>query len=284
MDQPFRTYSSGMQARLTFAVATSVDADIILIDEALSVGDARFQLKSFDRIRDFKRRGKTILLVSHDINAICSICDRAVLLERGRVHAEGDPARVGNIYHELLFGPRALTAASEAPVAAGREAAPVDAEHRYGLRTARIDRVEITKSALPAGTLRSLETYAMEFTIRASEATGPLHFGFLIRTPRAMTVCGWDTGSAGLPPLPPFAPGEVRVARVSFRANMAPGRYFLTAALARPDRTKEDVRFDALELTVEGAGGLHADSIVDLEVERPVVSLVSRSAERRKEA
>jgi len=117
MDQPFRTYSSGMQARLTFAVATCVDPDILIVDEALGVGDARFQLKSFDRIRQFKNRGKSILLVSHSITSIVAICDRAILLEKGRVVADGDPNDVGNLYHEMLFAPREKpdTAAS-APV------------------------------------------------------------------------------------------------------------------------------------------------------------------------
>jgi ABC-type polysaccharide/polyol phosphate transport system ATPase subunit len=113
IDQPFRTYSSGMQARLTFSVATCVDPDILIVDEALSVGDARFQLKSFDRIRDFKRRGKSILLVSHSINQLVSVCDRAILIERGRMYADGDPNRIGHLYHELLFGAPALVAAPE---------------------------------------------------------------------------------------------------------------------------------------------------------------------------
>jgi lipopolysaccharide transport system ATP-binding protein len=106
IDQPFRTYSSGMQARLTFSVATAVDPDILIIDEALAVGDARFQLKSFDRVRQFRRQGKSILLVSHSIDQVVSICDRAILLERGSIFAQGEPSLVGNIYHELLFGPQ----------------------------------------------------------------------------------------------------------------------------------------------------------------------------------
>jgi lipopolysaccharide transport system ATP-binding protein len=104
IDRPFRTYSSGMQARLTFAVATSIDPDILIIDEALSVGDARFTLKSFDRIQTFRRQGKAILLVSHDINTVSSFCDQAILLERGKLIASGSAAKVANIYHELLFG------------------------------------------------------------------------------------------------------------------------------------------------------------------------------------
>jgi lipopolysaccharide transport system ATP-binding protein len=114
IDQPFRTYSSGMQARLTFSVATCVDPDILIIDEALSVGDARFQLKSLDRIREFKRRKKSILVVSHSINHIVAICDRALLLERGKLVADADPNKVGQVYHELLFGEqRAPTAAAQ---------------------------------------------------------------------------------------------------------------------------------------------------------------------------
>jgi ABC-type polysaccharide/polyol phosphate transport system ATPase subunit len=104
IDQPFRTYSTGMQARLTFATAISVDPDILIIDEALSVGDARFQLKCFDRIRALKRAGKTFLVVSHSINQIVALCDRALLIDGGQVLADGKPDAVGNLYHELLFG------------------------------------------------------------------------------------------------------------------------------------------------------------------------------------
>ncbi|EIC22542.1 ABC transporter ATP-binding protein [Thiorhodovibrio frisius] len=113
IDMPFRTFSSGMQARLTFAVATSVDPDILIIDEALAVGDARFQVKSFDRVREFKRRGKAILLVSHDMNQIASICDHAILLEKGRIVADGAPKEVCNIYHEMLFAPAVASMADE---------------------------------------------------------------------------------------------------------------------------------------------------------------------------
>ncbi len=104
IDQPFRTYSTGMQARLTFAVATAIDPDVLIIDEALAVGDARFALKSFDRIRKFARDNKSILFVSHNIHQVMSFCDFALVLEKGEVVASGDPARIGNIYHKLLFG------------------------------------------------------------------------------------------------------------------------------------------------------------------------------------
>ena len=125
IDQPFRTYSSGMQARLTFSVATCVDPDILIVDEALAVGDARFQLKSFDRMREFKRRGKAILLVSHSINQITAFCDYAILLDHGRMLAEGNPNRVGNIYHELLFGYETSAPRASAPRLDSHEDAPL---------------------------------------------------------------------------------------------------------------------------------------------------------------
>ena len=93
-DAPVRTYSSGMVARLGFAIATSVDAEILLIDEVLSVGDAEFRRRSADRIEEFRRRGKTIVVVSHDPDAIQRLCSRAVRLDRGALVADGAPAEV----------------------------------------------------------------------------------------------------------------------------------------------------------------------------------------------
>ncbi|MBZ9566132.1 ABC transporter ATP-binding protein [Modicisalibacter tunisiensis] len=102
IDLPVRVYSSGMQMRLAFSVATAIRPDILIIDEALSVGDAYFQHKSFDRIRDFREQGTTLLLVSHDKQAIQSICDRAVLLNAGKVELEGPPEKVMDYYNAML--------------------------------------------------------------------------------------------------------------------------------------------------------------------------------------
>ncbi|QRX84527.1 ABC transporter ATP-binding protein [Glaciimonas sp. PAMC28666] len=102
LDQPVRVYSSGMQVRLAFAVATAVRPDILIIDEALSVGDVYFQHKSFERIRAFRSLGTTLLIVSHDRGAIQSICDRAILLNAGKVAMEGPPEEVMDFYNALL--------------------------------------------------------------------------------------------------------------------------------------------------------------------------------------
>ncbi len=102
IDQPVRVYSSGMQVRLAFSVATAIRPDILIIDEALSVGDAYFQHKSFERIREFRRKGTTLLLVSHDQSAIQGICDRALLLNNGVLELESSPEAVMDLYNALM--------------------------------------------------------------------------------------------------------------------------------------------------------------------------------------
>ena len=102
IDQPVRVYSSGMQMRLAFSVATAIRPDILIVDEALSVGDAYFQHKSFDRIREFRKLGTTLLIVSHDKGAIQGICDRAILLNAGHLAMEGKPEVVMDYYNAML--------------------------------------------------------------------------------------------------------------------------------------------------------------------------------------
>ena len=102
IDQPVRVYSSGMQMRLAFSVATVVRPDILIVDEALSVGDAHFQHKSFERIRQYREQGTTLLLVSHDKQAIQSICDRAILLNQGHIALQGEPETVMDYYNAMI--------------------------------------------------------------------------------------------------------------------------------------------------------------------------------------
>ena len=91
-----------MQMRLAFSVATALRPDVLIVDEALSVGDAYFQHKSFDRIREFRKQGTTLLIVSHDKQAIQSVCDRAILLDAGKLAMEGEPEATMDYYNALL--------------------------------------------------------------------------------------------------------------------------------------------------------------------------------------
>jgi lipopolysaccharide transport system ATP-binding protein len=103
-DQPVRTYSSGMQARVSFAVATAVRPDILIVDEALSVGDAYFQAKCYERIALFKSLGTTLLLVTHSMSDIVKHCDRAVLIKNGILAMDSSPKDISNLYFDELFG------------------------------------------------------------------------------------------------------------------------------------------------------------------------------------
>ncbi len=283
IDRPFRTYSSGMQARLTFSVATCVDPDILIIDEALSVGDARFQLKSFDRIREFKRRGKSILLVSHSINHITSLCDHAILLDGGKLLMQGEPNAVGNAYHELLFGvpteptviPNPVVETSKADGAALTDSeTESDREHRYGDGVARIIGFRLTDPAGQTVTrLKSCNHYVAEVVIRAMRQTEELCVGILVRNGRGQDIFGTDMSAAGNPLVAPLEPGAEVTVRVGLRANLAAGEYFFTAALARSDGTKHDIRFDALMVEVEPVRALYTDTVVNLE---PCFEVVAR--------
>ena len=102
--QPVKTYSSGMFVRLAFAVAINIDPEILVVDEALSVGDVFFQAKCYHKFEEFKKQGKTILFVSHDLSSVSKYCDRVILLNKGVKLDEGSPKQMVDLYKQLLVG------------------------------------------------------------------------------------------------------------------------------------------------------------------------------------
>ena len=104
INQPVKTYSSGMFVRLAFAVAINIDPEILIVDEALSVGDAFFQVKCYHKFEEFKKQGKTILFVSHDLGSVNKYCDRVVLLNKGKKLAEGNPKDMIDLYKKVMAG------------------------------------------------------------------------------------------------------------------------------------------------------------------------------------
>jgi ABC-type polysaccharide/polyol phosphate transport system ATPase subunit len=122
MDQPIKTYSSGMKSRLGFAVAVNVEADILVLDEALSAGDAAFKKKALQRMYDLRDSGTTVLFVSHSIGMVKRFCTEAILLHKGRLVTSGEPAEVVDRYRELLETARTPRRPKPGPRQASRSA------------------------------------------------------------------------------------------------------------------------------------------------------------------
>jgi lipopolysaccharide transport system ATP-binding protein len=224
IDQPVRVYSSGMQMRLAFSVATVRRPDVLIVDEALSVGDAYFQHKSFDRIREFRKLGTTLLIVSHDRAAIQSICDRAILLDGGRLAREGSPEQVMDYYNALLAerdsSKVAQVATEEGRVAttSGTGEASVT---RITLENAHGEQLEVANVGADV-TLRIL--------VRVNQPVARLVLGYMIKDRLGQQIYGTNTHHMHAPLLDLQA-GEEAEFRFSFPLNLGAGSYSVTTAL-----------------------------------------------------
>lgn len=152
--QTVKTYSSGMYVRLAFAIAASVEPDILIVDEALAVGDALFQHRCLRRIKELQEHGSTVLFVSHDASAVRALCTRAILLNAGRIIADGKPADVLNRYQKIIMereeAYEAETSASASPAepdSAHESLAPLNYTYRHGDGSAEIVGAELTDAA-----------------------------------------------------------------------------------------------------------------------------------------
>jgi ABC-2 type transport system ATP-binding protein len=240
LDLKLKNYSSGMQVRLAFAVATQVEADVLLIDEVLAVGDAAFQKKCFDQFMRLKAAGRTIVLVTHDMHAVERFCDRAMVLERGKLVETGDPHHVAQIYNEINFGRFALDAGE-----GGRE----------GDRT----EAEITGAWIEDGTgerveaLRHGERAQMVMEVRFRAPLDEPVFGFTLRHEAGHIVFATRTDVQEVA-TDRYVAGDVAVVRVALDNWLAPGTYRFTPSLARAGSGTEalDSRLDMVAVTVHG--------------------------------
>ena len=187
IDQPVRVYSSGMQVRLAFSVATARRPDVLIVDEALSVGDAYFQHKSFDRIREFRKQGTTLLIVAHDKAAIQSICDRAILLNAGRLEMEGAPEAVMDYYNAMLADCKNQSVKQQA----------LDdgtVQTVSGTGEAAIDEVTLLDdSGQPVEVVGVGQPVALRIKVRCVQAIPELVVGYMIKDRLGQTVFGTNT-------------------------------------------------------------------------------------------
>jgi ABC-type polysaccharide/polyol phosphate transport system ATPase subunit len=227
IDNPVKTYSSGMYMRLGFAIAVTVDPDILLIDEVLAVGDESFQHKCVSKIQEFKGRGKTIVLVTHDLGSVERLCDEAVWLEGGRLMARGGPREIIDRYLGQVAQEEAavLDAAHEQ----AEEALSAGTAQRWGSREIEITAVRLTDQA---GHERYLYETGEPCTIRlAFRAQRPIEdpvFGIGIFRKDGVCCYGTNTAIDGLAVSKLAGSGEVAV-RIG-RLELVEGEYLLDVA------------------------------------------------------
>ena len=282
IDQPVKIYSSGMMMRLAFAVQTVFDPNVLIVDEALSVGDAKFQEKCFRKLRSLRENGTTILFVSHDINAVTSFCDRAMLFDGGRIVAAGKPIDVAKSYIESLYSERAIEKkiddSHEGVVEPERETSvageddcgnttTMDAKQRdcgFGNKKVEILSVGIfDQTGKKTEILISGNRYSITQQVIANSRVKGLASGFIIRNKRGVDIFGITNKTANVD-IPEISAGEVFEIRIEIDAWLAAGDYFLQAANAGEDGVQYDCRIDALHFTVINTPALFTTSIVNL--------------------
>jgi len=228
IDQPVRVYSSGMQMRLAFSVATAHRPDVLIVDEALSVGDAYFQHKSFDRIREFRKQGTTLLIVSHDKGAIQSICDRAILLNGGKLAMEGEPEAVMDCYNAMLADhqnqtiKQGVTGDGKIQTVSGTgEAAVID----INLLDVNGNRIEMVGVG---------QVVTLQVLVKTNCNLERLVLGYGIKDRLGQVVYGTNTDLKKQ--VLENVPGESHIRfDISFQANLGPGTYSVQTALSSSD-------------------------------------------------
>jgi lipopolysaccharide transport system ATP-binding protein len=303
IDQPVKSYSSGMYVRLAFAVAINVMPEILIVDEALSVGDEAFQRKCFAKIDEIRDAGATVLFVSHSAGTVVDLCDRAILLDHGELLAEGTPKRVISLYQKLLYAPADKAAAIREQI---RGHGAVDADlpqaesATIGAASPLTDRNDSStdlqayweEGLVPSSTVAyensgafiddaHLETpdgrrvnvlmpgaeYIYTYRVRFDRTLASVRCGMMIRAITGVEVGGTVT-AARTSALPVVAAGSELTVRFGFRCLLASGTYFLNAGVLADSAQGEeyvDRRVDVAMFRVMPVPGRLVTGFVDLD-------------------
>jgi ABC-type multidrug transport system ATPase subunit len=259
VDLKLKNFSSGMHVRLAFATAVQVDAEILLIDEVLAVGDAAFQQKCFDEFVRLRREGRTMLFVTHDMASVERFCDRAMLLDAGRVVDIADPQSIARQYNQLNFA--LVRQRDGAPPA---EAAPTPQvaqvlnawfESPRGSQTTSAAQGEACDVCMDVQFLEDLEDPIFSISLQTEAG----HYLFVASTDTSRVTTGR------------FRAGTTAAVRVSFENHLAPGRYRLFATVARAglgaDVLDAHISSSLLVIPIRAGGGL-TDLPHEFEIER----------------
>ena len=198
--QPVKTYSSGMYVRLAFAIAASVEPDILVVDEALAVGDAVFQHRCLRRLKELQESGTTVLFVSHDLAAVRALCSRAILLNAGSIVSDGRPADVLNYYQKIImareraFEADSAAATGEAGIGDHESSAPLSYTYRHGDGSAEILAADLVDAAQrPVETVETGEPLTIRVRARIKNDLDDPIVGFLIRNRHGISAYGTNT-------------------------------------------------------------------------------------------
>jgi len=313
IDQPVKTYSSGMAIRLAFAVQIQLDPDLLIVDEALSVGDEAFQRKCFARITQMRDRGATILFVSHSSGTVVSLCQRAILLDHGGRILTGRPKEVLQFYNQLCYAsaesrsqilaeiaradaspaPHAPTPAAATVTAPPRELAAArpnayfleelrtETRSEFPSRGARILEVEIHDAENQVvNVLVPQETYTLHLRVAFEQSVTRVRFGWTAKSLTGVVLSGAATHQAGQG-FDGFDSGQELSVKFTFRNFFNPGTYFINVAV-RALMEEPDVIIhgfaDALMFKVLPAPGIARNGFMDCTVEPAWTATNAKSA------
>jgi lipopolysaccharide transport system ATP-binding protein len=265
IEQPVKTYSSGMYVRLAFAVAINVEPDILIVDEALSVGDEAFQRKCFARIEAIRDAGATVLFVSHAASTVIELCDRAILLDHGELMLDGTPKYVVSRYHKLAYAPADKVERIKQAFRDERHKSKQEAKHAgswvdangndheprsgddeafldEGLKPQSTVRYEHRGATIEAPRIETLDgrhvnvlcpgdEYIYTYKVGFQQAAASVRMGMLIKTISGVELGGAVTSPYGASELTVTAGEQLRV-RFRFQVLMEPGVYFVNAGVS----------------------------------------------------
>lgn len=244
INQPVKTYSSGMVMRLAFSVAINVTPDILILDEILAVGDELFQRKCLSRIENLKSAGTTILLVSHGVNQITGLCDRAIVLNDGIKIFDGEPKDAISTYHELLYSESVSENKETSPAAEGLKGGIKTSNSHYDPNFQSLSRVDYdSRGALikspgiydcngdQVNTLLYGQTYSYVYWVEIADECKDAAFGMMIKTKLGIEIGGFSSAKLNIDNLQDIdIKGQYRV-EFKFRCLLNAGTYYLNAGV-----------------------------------------------------
>ena len=299
IDVPVKRYSSGMYARLGFAVASNIDPDILIVDEALAVGDIKFQRKCFAKIEDIRKQNKTVMFVSHSLDTVNFICNRAILVENGRILRDGEPKSVSRAYQRLLFGEDArmgediqdplrplatlsgleLHAGGVGADAAGKFAGRLSYHRKQALQRASqkmsaltnpkvaeiIDCIVYNCEGDEVTLVKTGKKYLLVMRVLFYQPATDIHLGFVMNTVKGVPVF-WTNTIIQKTEIPPQERGDILEAQFDLEMKVAPGDYFIGFGVRPFDGSfYYDRKFDLIHLRVQtDSNSIGSGSITDL--------------------